>query len=87
MVMAAAESAGAMGGTLLDARGIGHEDVEKFLRISIQPEKTIVAILCGREEKSAIMQAINQSAGVRTEARGILLSLPVDNVMGIGGLE
>ncbi|HWQ80370.1 MAG TPA: hypothetical protein VN381_16195, partial [Anaerovoracaceae bacterium] len=73
-VMAAAKSAGATGGTLIDARGVGYEEAEKFLGISIQSEKCIVAILCGREEKHSIMQAINQSVGMRSEARGIVLS-------------
>lgn len=86
-VMAAAKAAGATGGTLLDARGMGYENAEKFLGISIQAEKTILAILCNREDKQAIMQAINQSSGLRTEARGVVLSLSVDDVIGLNSPE
>jgi len=87
LVMAAAKSAGATGGTMIDARGLGYEEAEKFLGVSIQSEKSIVAILCDSEEKHNIMQAINQSAGLRTEARGILFSLAVDDMIGINGLK
>ncbi|MDX9871651.1 MAG: P-II family nitrogen regulator [Clostridia bacterium] len=83
MVMAAAKEAGATGGTLLDARGMGYENAEKFLGISIQAEKTILFILCNKADKHAIMQAINQSAGIKTEARGIILSLAVEDVLGL----
>ncbi len=87
VVMDAAKSAGATGGTMMDARGIGYEKMESFLGISIHAEKSIVWIICSKESKNSIMQVINQAAGLRTEARGILLSLPVDDVMGLNGGE
>lgn len=83
-VMAAARSAGATGGTVVHSRGMGHEDAEKFLGISIQSEKEIVLIACNREDKQNIMLAIKEEAGLRTPSRGIILSLPVDSMMGIG---
>ncbi|MBE6081513.1 MULTISPECIES: P-II family nitrogen regulator [Tissierellales] len=87
VVMTAAKSVGVTGGTMLDARGIGYEEAEKFLGISIQSEKNILAILCSQKDKHTIMETINQVAGMRTEAGGIVLSLPVDNIIGINGLE
>lgn len=82
-VMEAAKHAGAKGGTVLHARRVGFEDVQNFLGFTIQPEKEIVAILAPREIKHDIMVAINEKAGISTECRGILLSLPVDEIMGI----
>lgn len=82
-VMEAAKKVGATGGTILHAREIGHEETEKFFGISIHPEKEIVAILVKRETKHDIMQAISQAAGINTPARGLILSLPVDNIIGI----
>ena len=84
-VMDAARSAGAGGGTVLHARRAGFEDAENFLGFTLQPEREIIAILAPRTEKQAIMQAINAAAGLSTEARGILLSLPVDQIMGLRG--
>lgn len=84
IVMDAARAAGATGGTVLHARSLNHEEAEPFLGISIQPEKEIVAILVKREEKSKIMQAIHKVAGLESECKGILLSLPVEDVVGLG---
>ena len=82
-VMDAAKSVGATGGTVLHARGIGHEESEKFLGISIQSEKEIVSILVKKEDKAKVMQEIAAIAGLKTEAKGILLSLPVDSIIGL----
>ena len=83
-VMAAAKEAGATGGTILHARGVGRENAEAFLGVSIQSEREIVAILCPREKGPSIMQAINASFGPKSGAKGIIFSLPVRDMMGIG---
>ncbi len=83
LVMDAAKKEGATGGTVLHARGVGTGEMEHFLGITIQPEKEVVAILTSRENKQGILQAVNAAAGIKTEAKGILLSLPVDGLMGI----
>lgn len=86
-VMEAARSAGAGGGTVIHARRAGFEDVENLLGFTIQPEKEIVVILTPRDKKQAIMQAINKAAGLTTESRGTLFSLPVDEIMGLRELH
>lgn len=85
-IMGAARSVGAAGGTIIDARGIGYQEAEKILGSSIQAEKSIVCILCRREDKRGIMQAVSRAAGIKTEARGLLLSLAVDELAGMGDL-
>lgn len=82
-VMAAARTAGATGGTIIHARGINSEEVEKFLGISIQVEKEIIAIIARKEDKHNIMKAIAQAAGIKTPSRGVVISLPVDHVAGL----
>lgn len=82
-IMSAARSVGAMGGTIIDARGIGYQEAEKLLGVSIKSEKSIVCILCSRKDKQKIMQAINAEAGIKSEARGLLLSITVDDMMGL----
>ena len=82
-VMQAASKAGARGGTVLHARRVGYEEAESFLGFTIQPEKDIVAILAPRTMKHDLMVAINEAVGIKTDCRGLLLSLPVDDIMGL----
>lgn len=82
-VMDAARGEGARGGTVLYARRVGMEDMENMLGFTFQPEKEVVAILTPKEHKRGIMEAINRAAGLTTEARGILFSLPVDDLIGL----
>jgi hypothetical protein len=85
-LMEAAKSAGARGGTVLHGRKMGVEEDVKFLGISIQSEKDIVAILTTQEQKNDIMSAISQACGMSTEARGVIISLPVDDIEGLGSV-
>lgn len=82
-VMDAAKKSGARGGTVWHARRVGMEDVENFLGFTIQPEKEVIAILTHKSSKKAIMQEINKEVGLRTECHGIILALPVDDIMGL----
>lgn len=83
IVMDAAKSAGATGGTLLHARRVGFEDVENIFGFTIQPKKDILAILTESCNKSAIMKQITEVAGINTESRALVLALPVDEIMGL----
>lgn len=87
-LMEAAKAAGARGGTVLHGRsiGVGEEDV-KFFGITIQHERDIVTILTTHEQKAEIMRAVTQVAGMNTEARGLILSLPVDDIEGLSSLK
>lgn len=82
-VMDAARSGGARGGTVLHARRVGMEDMEQMLGFTLQPEKEVVAILTPEPQKKSLMSVINQAAGLATEARGILFSLPVEDLTGL----
>ena len=82
-VMAAARPAGAAGGTVLHSRRVGAEEALSQWGFSLQEEKEAVMILAKAESKLAIMQAICDSCGLQSEAQGIVLSLPVDNVVGL----
>lgn len=81
-VMEAAKNAGATGGTLIHARGIGSKEAIKYLRITVQPEKDLVLILAPQDKKVEIMKNITQETGVKTKAMGICFSLPVNRIMG-----
>lgn len=83
MVMDAARSAGATGGTVLHAKGTGKAKTEKFFGVSLAEEKDMIYIVSAANKKSDIMRAINTSAGVGTKAGAISFSLPVSEVAGI----
>ena len=86
-VMAAARPAGAAGGTVLHSRRVGAEEALSQWGFSLQEEKEAVMILTRAESKLAIMQAICDSCGLQSEAQGIVLSLPVDRVVGLESTE
>lgn len=86
LVMDAARSAGASGGTAVKAKGTGAQ-IAKFFGISITEEKEMIYIVAKREMRDAIMHAIMEKAGMDTPAHGVAFSLPVDGVAGIRSLE
>lgn len=86
LVMDAARSVGASGGTVARAKGTGAQ-IAKFFGVSITEEKEMVYIVAKREQRDDIMHAIMEKAGWDTEAHGVVFSLPVDSVAGIRSLE
>ena len=82
-VMNAARPKGASGGTVFHSRRIGNEEAMKVWKISVQEEREIVIILAQKEDKKAIMQAIGENCGMESKAQGIILSLPVDGIVGL----
>ena len=83
LIMDAARQVGAHGGTVLNTRGLGSEEVEQFLGISIQAEKELVFLVVPSEKRQDVMQAISHEAGLKTPAKGIVLSLPVSHAIGL----
>jgi nitrogen regulatory protein PII len=85
-VMEAAKKAGAKGGTVVHARGLGSEEAKKYLGITIQPEKDLVLIVAPSDKKLAIMESITHEVGLNTARTGICFSLPVDSAIGVGAI-
>ena len=86
LVMDAARSAGAGGGTVVRAKGTGAQ-MAKFFGVSISEEKEMVYIVARRDTRDAIMKAIMEKAGTQTDAHGILFSLPIDSVVGLKAFD
>lgn len=82
-VMNAARPIGASGGTVFHSRRVGSEEALRFWGISVQQEREIVIILTPRADKMPIMEAINKDCGMHSPAHGVVLSVPVDGVVGI----
>ena len=87
LVMHAARSAGATGGTVLAGKGTGSKETGKFLGISLANEKDVVLIVSGADKKAAIMKAIVEQAGPQTSAGAICFSLPVSQVAGLRQID
>ena len=83
MVMDAARSAGAGGGTVLHAKGTGAIGTEKFFGVTLANEKDVIYIVASGKEKAAIMKAIKENAGPGTPAGAICFSLPISSVAGL----
>lgn len=83
--MNAARTAGAAGGTLIRAFTLDNRKAEQVIGVTFQQETEILFILARTEGKTAIMRAIQETAGLKTDAGGVLFSLPVDDLVGVGG--
>lgn len=82
-VMDVARAAGAGGGTVVHSRRMGNKEAMGFWGMSIQEEKEMLFIVAGNDSKLKIMQAIGEKCGIHSEAKGIVLSLPIDTVIGL----
>ena len=83
LVMDAARSAGARGGTVVHGRRMGVDDVETRRGFVLEPEKDIVLMVVAHGQKLDVMRAVNKAAGITTPSRGVLFSLPVEEMMGL----
>jgi len=82
-VMNAARAVGAVGGSVLHSRGIGASDAVNSWGFNLQDEKEIVIIVTEKESKLAIMQAIGENCGLKSEAKGIVIAIPVEDALGL----
>ena len=83
-VMKSAREAGAVGGTVIHARRDGNAESLSIWGFEIQEEKEIVLIVADSETKMPIMRAISEKCGAESEANGMVVSLPIDECIGIG---
>ena len=81
-VMNAAKRVGATGGTVIYGRSLGSSRTI-LANLQVEPEKDVVLNIVKKEIKNKVMESINKETGIKTDANGILLSLPIDNVIGL----
>ena len=81
-VMHAAHSAGCSGGTVIKGRSVGSHGTI-FMDISIEPEKEMVLNIVPKNIRREVMESITKYCGIKTDARGVLISLPLDKVIGL----
>lgn len=83
-VMAAARSAGAGGGTVLNARGTARETDERFFGMHIVPEKEMLIIIVPSDRKYAVLDAIRELKCLKEPGMGIAYSSGVENFSLLG---
>jgi hypothetical protein len=83
-VMDRAREAGATGGTVFHSRALGSLESQKFIKITIQPEKENILILVPADKRAQIMKAITDMEDFITGAQGMIVSIPVTGVAGMG---
>jgi len=87
LVMDSARKAKASGGTVIHAKGTGGRSAEKFLGVTLVPEKEMLFIVAKSERKNDIMRAIMDEAGVESKAGAVVFSLPVTDTAGMRLME
>ena len=69
------------------ARGTGGQEAERFLGVTLVPEKDMLFIVSPTERRSDIMRSIMAHAGADTKAGAIVFSLPVTDTAGMRLME
>ena len=82
-VMQTAKFAGATGGTIIKARLAEADIVAAYANTILNEEKEIVAILAPDSVRNQILESVNSEFGLKSEAQGVVLSVPVDKVFKI----
>lgn len=79
-----ARAAGATGATLLHTRSMDNERAEQLLGTVLKQDTDTIMLLASSEYKTKIMEAIRDTAGLKTDGSAVIFSLPVDSITGIG---
>ncbi len=87
LIMNAARKVHASGGTIIHAKGTGGQMAEKFMGVTLVPEKEMVFIVVQKDRKNDIMKAIMEEAGTGTKAGSVVFSLPVTDTAGMRLME
>lgn len=86
-IMDAARKVHAAGGTVIHAKGTGSHLAEKFMGVTLVPEKEMIFIVVRSDRKNDIMRAIMDEAGTGTKAGAVVFSLPVTDTAGMRLME
>lgn len=86
-VIDSSRAAGATGATILHTRSVGNRQAEQLIGTTFTQETDTVAFLTTYEYKAQIMEAIRETAGLKTEGGAVIFSVPVDSLIGIGRFD
>ena len=72
---------------MLTAATLGDKKAEQLIGVTLQKETDLLLILAKNEGKDSITEAILKKVGLKTDGGGVVFTLPVDNIVGIGGVR
>ena len=87
LIMDAARKVHTIGGTVIHARGTGNQMAEKFMGVTLVPEKDMLFIVVQTEQKNAVMESIMKETGTGTKVGAVVFSLPVTDTAGLHIME
>lgn len=82
-IVKAAKKAGASGATIFYGRGTGDTEVKKFLKVNIESSKEIILLITEKENSEAIIRAMVEAGNLFKPGKGILFTMPINNLMGL----
>ena len=82
-VIDAASKAGSNGGTIMNGRGAGIHEVQKFFSIEIEPEKEVVFIITKTALKDNIVASIRSQLKIDEPGTGVMFVLDVNEAYGL----
>ena len=82
-IMEAARSAGVRGGTIIHAKGTAAHGTDKFMGMVLAEKKEMLYMVVDSASRDNVMRAIMDNAGIKTDARAVVFSLPVTATAGM----
>jgi nitrogen regulatory protein P-II 1 len=82
-VLEATMAAGAHGGTIIPARGIGKNEQQRVFGIQIEPEKEVVLTLVPGTMKADILREVERAGELDAPGKGLAFALRAQDVIGI----
>lgn len=82
-VLESSMKAGAHGGTVLFARGIGRNEQQRVFGIKIEPEKEVVLNVVPADIVNPVLEAISSAAELSQPGHGLAFVLPVEQLVGV----
>ena len=78
-----AVEAGAGGATIFFGRGSGETTFSFFNSLKVESAKEVIIIIVTLEKKAAVVAAMVEAARVEENGRGVLFTVPVNEIRGI----
>ncbi len=82
-ILEATMAAGAHGGTIIPARGIGKNEQQRVFGIQIEPEKEVVLTLVPGTMTADILREVERAGELDAPGKGLAFSLRAQDVIGI----
>lgn len=82
-VIAAAEAAGAPGGTIIQGRGLGVHDTARMFGRAVEPEKEMVLIIAPKAQVDALISEVYQQLEMDQPGNGVILLQDVSHALGL----